>query len=200
MPTILMGLRRLSGRCDDNLHGYKSVYISMGHSDAGWLFFINPAFFPWNFRICSPVMWTCPKCKQKFYNRNQSHSCGNFSVREFLSGKSEKAIVLFNAFLEAYQKIGNYELHPVKTRVALLTQMRFASINRLAKEYLNGHLVLTTFHEEPDLFFKVDNLNNRFYVHHFRLHDVGDVNRKLQRYMKMAYRVGQRKHVKKRSS
>lgn len=76
-------------------------------------------------------MWICPKCKQKFYNKNQSHSCGNFTVDDFLSGKTRKAISLFHSLPKKFEQIGNYELHPVKTRVALLTKMRFASVNKL---------------------------------------------------------------------
>ncbi len=70
-------------------------------------------------------MWTCPKCKHKFFNKNQSHSCGNYSVDDFLEGRSDMAVDLFHHFLSEYRKMGKFDLHPVKTRVALLTQMRF---------------------------------------------------------------------------
>src|SRR5476651_987517 len=106
-------------------------------------------------------MWACPKCKQHFYNKNQSHSCGLYTVEQFLNGKSDVAKSLFGAFLEAYNTIGPYELHPVKTRVALLVKMRFASINKLATDYLDGHLVLIELHRDDTLFYKIDNLNNR---------------------------------------
>lgn len=82
-------------------------------------------------------MWTCLKCKHKFYNKNQSHSCGSYTVDNFLSGKTEKAISLFNHFLNEYRKVGAFELHPVKTRVALLTKMRFCSINKMGKDFLD---------------------------------------------------------------
>ena len=139
-------------------------------------------------------MWTCPKCKQKFYNKNQSHSCGKYSVEDFLKSKTETAVNLFHHFIQEYKTIGDFELHPVKTRVALLTLMRFASINKIGKDHIDGHLVLV----EPfdvEFFFKVDNLSNRFFVHHFRLYEKSDV-KPLKKYMKMAYDVGLRKHVK----
>jgi hypothetical protein len=44
-------------------------------------------------------MWTCPTCKHKFYNKNQSHSCGNYTIDDFLKGKNEKGIALFHYFL-----------------------------------------------------------------------------------------------------
>jgi hypothetical protein len=142
-------------------------------------------------------MWTCPQCKHKFYNRNQAHSCGHYTVEGFMSGKSEIAQKLFEAFLGSYSKIGEFDLHPVKTRVALLTKMRFASINKLGKDFLNGHLVLTELYPDDEIFYKIDNLANRFYIHHFRLEKIKDINKQMRIYMKLAYAVGQRKHIGK---
>ncbi len=141
-------------------------------------------------------MWTCPACKHKFYNKNQSHSCGEYSVDGFLEGKSEKATQLFHHFITEYKTIGNFELHPVKTRVALLTLMRFASINKMGPDYLDGHLVLVEEMKDPAIFYRIDNLNNRFFVHHFRVYKAEDISNTFKKYMAMAYRVGQREHVK----
>jgi hypothetical protein len=80
-------------------------------------------------------MWICPHCQQKFFNSNQSQSCGIFSVERFLENKSERSIELFWYLHAQYKRIGVYELHPVKTRIAWLTQMRFASINKLGKDF-----------------------------------------------------------------
>ena len=139
-------------------------------------------------------MWICPKCKQKFVNRNQSHSCGKWTVDQFLFGKTEHSINLFHSFLEEFRRIGDFELHPVKTRVALLTLMRFASINKIGKDFIDGHLVLV----EPgqsDCFRRIENLGDRFFVHHFRITDTSQI-KKLRPFMKKAYAVGMREHVK----
>jgi hypothetical protein len=140
-------------------------------------------------------MWTCPKCKHQFYNKNQSHSCGSYTVDDFLAGKPVKSIDLFNFFLSEYRTIGAFELHPVKTRVALLTKMRFCSVNKIGTNYIDIHLVLTQFFENTLCFYKIDNLANRFFVHHARLYDRSDINDELRKYMKMAYEVGDRAHV-----
>lgn len=142
-------------------------------------------------------MWTCPKCQHKFYNKNQAHSCGSYTVDGFLAGKTGHAQDLFHAFINAYKEIGPFELHPVKTRVALLTKMRFASINKLGKDHLQVHLVLTEHHEEPALFYRVENLLDRFFVHNFRLYTKDDIDATLKKYMKLAYKIGEREHVKK---
>lgn len=36
-------------------------------------------------------LWTCPKCGRQFTNRNQSHSCGRYTVEDFLKGKPSGA-------------------------------------------------------------------------------------------------------------
>src|SRR5687768_1864686 len=140
-------------------------------------------------------MWTCPVCKHKFYNRNQAHSCVMVTVDDFLQGKPEEMILLFRQFLSKYMEIGAFEIHPVKTRVALLKLMRFASVNRITKDHLDIHLVLTSPCNDP-LFYKIDNLDNRFFVHHFRLSKASDITPQLERYMKKAYQVGERKHIR----
>ena len=140
-------------------------------------------------------MWTCPKCKHKFYNKNQSHSCGSYTVDNFMAGKTDKAIALFNHFLSEYKKIGDFELHPVKTRVALLTKMRFCSINKLAKDYIDVHFVLTTPYNNNLCFYRIDNLADRFFVHHLKVYSKTDINSEVRKFMKLAYKIGNRKHI-----
>jgi len=142
-------------------------------------------------------VWTCSRCKQKFVRRNQSHSCGPYSVAGFLKGKSAKGVRLFRLFLRAYTKIGPFELHPVKTRVALLRQIRFAAINKVGTDYLDGHFVLTFRLPDGSLIYKIDNLNGRYFVHHFRVRQPKDIQGELRKHMKLAYDVGTRKHIRK---
>ncbi len=140
-------------------------------------------------------MWTCPKCQHQFFNKNQSHSCGSYTVDDFLEGKPAKSVELFNSFLAEYKKIGPFELHPVKTRVALLTKMRFCSINKIDADHIDIHLVLTQLFEDALCFYKIDNLANRFFVHHARLYSKDDITDELKTYMAMAYQVGNRAHI-----
>ncbi len=140
-------------------------------------------------------MWICPRCRQKFVNRNQSHSCGTYSVAGFLNGKPRKSVELFRAFLEAYKKIGPFEIHPVKTRVALLTKMRFASINRIGKDFIDGHFVLVKSLPRKPIIYRIDNLGDRFFIHHFRMSKKSEIDTDLKQHMKLAYKVGLRKHV-----
>ncbi len=140
-------------------------------------------------------MWTCPKCKQRFVNRNQAHSCGNYTIAEFLEGKSKRAIGLFHHFISEYRKIGSFDLHPVKTRVALLTQMRFCAINKVGEDFIDAHLVLVRPYNRAKCFRRIDNLGNRFFIHHLRIRNKSDVNSEVIKYMRLALEVGNRKHI-----
>jgi len=140
-------------------------------------------------------MWTCPKCGHKFFNKNQSHSCGQFTIDDFLKDKTEKSVDLFNYFISEYKKIGDFELHPVKTRVALLTKMRFCSINKVGKDFIDVHLVLTQRQDGP-VFYRIDNLADRFFVHHLKIYEKNDIDDGVRRCMILAYDIGNRKHVR----
>ena len=139
-------------------------------------------------------MWACPKCGHKFVNRNQSHSCGKYTLHDFLKGKNAQAIELFNSFITEYRRIGSFDLHPVKTRVALLTLMRFCAINKIGKDYIDVHFVLTKAYAHA-CFYRIDNLANRFFVHHLRLRNASDITPEVRKFMKLAYDTGNRKHV-----
>lgn len=142
-------------------------------------------------------MWTCPKCKARFYYKNQLHSCGKFSLSKFLEGKSATTIHLFDHFISEYRKLGPFELHPVKTRVALLGQMRFCAVNKMGSDYIDLHLVLTEPYHNHSCFRKIENIDDRFFVHHMRIQQKRDITREVKGFMKLAYDVGQRMHVKK---
>ena len=140
-------------------------------------------------------MWTCPTCGHKFFNKNQSHSCGFFTIDDFLRNKTEKSVDLFNYFISEYKKIGDFELHPVNTRVALLTKMRFCSINKVGEDFVDVHLVLTQRHDNP-VFYRIDNLADRFFVHHLKIYARNDIDDDVRKFMTLAYDIGNRKHVK----
>ncbi len=145
-------------------------------------------------------MWTCPKCRQKFVNTNQWHSCGQNTLENFLANKTEKTIELYNHIIKEFRAIGDFELHPAKTRIALNKKMRFASINRLGKDFLDGHLVLTKRFDKTLCFHRIEVVTARACVHHFRLCTKDDLTDELKEYMRMAYEVGTRQHLERRTT
>jgi hypothetical protein len=142
------------------------------------------------------LMWTCPKCKHKFVNKNQAHSCGSYTVANFLKGKSEYAIEIFHYFISQYRTIGYFDLHPVKTRIALLTQMRFCAVNNIGPDFIDVHFVLTKPYYKAGCFRKIENLADKYYIHHARIRQRKDINAEIKKYMRLAFDVGNRNHVR----
>ena len=142
-------------------------------------------------------MWTCPKCKAQFVQKNIWHSCGNYTVEQFLEGKSLRAIDLFYYFLNEYKKIGPIILHPVKTRIAFMVKVRFSGVNRLGRDYIQGAFWVK---EKiiSDKFYKTEEYTPNDFGHYFRIYNESDIDDEFRKYMKMAYKIGERKHLKKR--
>lgn len=144
-------------------------------------------------------MWICLNCGHKFYNKNQSHSCGNYSVDSFLQGKTERSVDLFHYFIAQYREIGPFELHPVKTRVALLTKMRFCSVNKLGNDFIAVHFVLTRPYDGKVRFHRIENLGDRFFVHHLKIFNRTDLDTEVKKVMQLAYDTGNRRHISRKS-
>src|SRR5262249_17882711 len=51
-------------------------------------------------------LWQCPKCHRRFANRNQEHSCGQYTVKDFLQGKSRHTIALYFRFEQMVRELG----------------------------------------------------------------------------------------------
>jgi len=142
-------------------------------------------------------MWTCPKCNAKFVQRGLSHSCGQYTVEGLLAGKSERGKELFWFLIGEFEKLGPVALHPVKTRVALMVDVRFAAIYKIGPDHIDGHLWLRERVEHPT-FRRIENLG-RDLIHHFRLKDEKDLDNGFREAMRMAYDIGRRKHIHNRN-
>ena len=136
-------------------------------------------------------MWTCPRCGALFVNKNASHSCGDYSLEKFLEGKPDKMKKLFWFTINEFRKFGSVVLHPAKTRVALMIQVRFASINRVTKDAIHCHLWLK---RKPDSkkFYRVDVFSRNDFVCHFKIEDENFFDLEFYKYMKQAYENGKR--------
>jgi len=144
-------------------------------------------------------MWTCLKCKQRFVNKNQWHSCGQNTLENFLEGKSLGAIELFNYFVDSYKKIGPFDLHPAKTRVAFVAKIRFSGVSKIGKDFIDGTFLFVKPFDEASCFYKIERIpTTDYYIHHFRLKSKKDINSEFKKYMRLAYAVGQREHLKKK--
>src|SRR5882724_5055740 len=139
------------------------------------------------------TLWHCPKCDRPFANRNQSHSCGQYSVKDFLVGKNENSIGLFNRFREMIESCGPVILAPAKTRVGFQVRMIFASVNRLNDDGLFAHVVFARRFEHPR-FTKVESFSPRNHANNFRIQALEELDDEVLEWMRESYRVGNQEH------
>jgi hypothetical protein len=138
-------------------------------------------------------MWKCPKCRRLFANRNQSHFCSRYTLREHLAGKSPSAIALFREFAKMVKRCGPVRVVAEKTRIAFQVRMSFAAVS-LRRDRIVGHVVLARRLENPR-FTKVETISPRNHVHCFCFRTREEVDREVLGWLHEAYRVGQQLHL-----
>lgn len=133
-------------------------------------------------------MWTCPHCKQRFVKNNQVHSCGDKTLDDFLTGKSEYTVELFWHFADAFQKIGKVTLHPTKSMIGFAAKTRMAYIIRLGKNFVDVVLPFDKAYSDNLCFHKIAQVpGTQQYNHHLRLTSADDLNAEVKKFMKLAY-------------
>ena len=136
-------------------------------------------------RASERPLWSCPRCGAQLVSRNLAHSCGDYSVDKFLTGKSKAGCRLFEGFVRLVAKCGPYRAAPAKTRVAFMAQVRFASVNRVGDDWIDVHFVLPRA-LVSGRFRRVERLG-KLYVHHLRLEHPEDCDRELMDWLRAAY-------------
>ena len=139
-------------------------------------------------------LWQCPGCKREFVTPNMPHSCGRFSVEQFLKGKSHHAIDLYWQFSALAHACGPIKIAPAKTRIGFQVRMIFAAVNRLNDRGLRAHVVLTRRLEHPR-FQRIEMMTPKCYVHHFTLQSIEDCDAEVQSWLCEAYKVGSQEHL-----
>jgi hypothetical protein len=72
-------------------------------------------------------LWTCPRCRRQFKNRNQAHSCGQFTVEQLLDGKPQEIVELYEQLDRLIGSCGEVVVTPTKTRVLFKVRTVFAT-------------------------------------------------------------------------
>lgn len=136
-------------------------------------------------------MWNCPACNRPFKNKNQKHYCGDKTVGDFLIGKTETALQLFDCLIAKLEEIGPIKLHATKSMIVISADVKFAYIINLGKTFID---IVLPFKEpfDDNLCFRkialVPGTND--YNHHLRLMFTEDINEEVFDYLKKAYAEG----------
>lgn len=122
------------------------------------------------------------------------------ALGDFLKGKSDHTLELFNYFVDEFKKMGNVTIHPAKTMIGIATpRKRIVYITQLGKNFI--HVVFPF--EQPYsgnlCFQKIAQVpmpdgrqagDVKQHNHHFRMLDKQDVNAEVKKFMKLAYALG----------
>jgi hypothetical protein len=138
-------------------------------------------------------MWKCPKCRRLFANRNQSHFCSSYTLREHLAEKSPSAVALFREFAKLVKRCGPVRVVPEKTRIAFQERMSFAAVS-LRRDRIVGHVVLARRLENPR-FTKIETISPRNHVHCFCFRSREELDREVLGWLREAHRVGRQLHL-----
>lgn len=145
------------------------------------------------FKMASKNLWACTKCGRQFANRNQTDSCGAYSVEQHLKGKNARVVRLYRRFAELVSECGPVVLAPGKTRIGFQVRMIFAAISPKVGG-LACHVVLSRTLENPR-FTHIHSISPRNHVHHFRIRSVEELDDEVASWLQEAYRVEEQKHL-----
>lgn len=124
------------------------------------------------------------------------HSCGAFSVANFLKMKDPHAVALYKKFSAVVHGCGPVRIALAKTRIGFQVRMIFAAVNKLDDRGLEAHVVLTRKLRSPR-FKRIEMMTPKCYVHHFRVERLADFDDELTSWLREAYEVGTQKHLEK---
>ena len=114
------------------------------------------------------------------------------TLDDFLRGKSEHVVALFEHFIKQFQQIGKITVHPAKTMIGIATpHKRIVYITQLGKDFI--HVVFPFEKPYPDnlCFQKMAKVpGDAQFNHHFRMYTKEDVNKEVVEFMKLAYKLG----------
>jgi hypothetical protein len=122
------------------------------------------------------------------------HSCGRYSVQQFLAGKPAKPISIYRQFCALIDRCGPVKTAPAKTRIGFQVRMIFAAVNKLNDKGLDAHVVLMRRLESPR-FRRIEMMTPKCYVHHFRIQSVAELDAEVESWLQEAYRVGTQEHL-----
>lgn len=134
-------------------------------------------------------MWTCPNCNCTFKNTNQNHFCD--STNNFLIGKTDLSLALYNELISTLEKIGPISLRETKSMMVIASDADFAYVIKLAKNFIDIALPFNEPFTENFCFRKIALVpGSNQHNHHLRIMSAKDFNEEVMEYFRKAYANG----------
>jgi hypothetical protein len=142
-------------------------------------------------------LWTCPHCQRKFAKANQRHSCGQFTVEQYLGGKPAEIVALFDRLVALAKACGPVIVAPTKSMVLFKARTSFAEV-KAKKDRLDVQVVIQKRVASPR-FTRVTALWPGCVVHSFQVEEIGQLDEEEVGWLKEAYEMNLQKHSAKPS-
>ena len=99
--------------------------------------------------------------------------------------------MLYHHFIDEYRKLGEFKLHPAKSRIAFAARIRFGYINRLGRDFVDIALTFNQPYNDNLCFYRIGEVpGGKYYQHYLRIFQPEDVNDEVKKYMKIALKSG----------
>ena len=133
-------------------------------------------------------MWNCPRCGNRFVNKNQYHSCKRYSLSDPFEGKPDKIRGLFDRFREIVEAQGPVKMIPYSDAVGFMVRVRFGNATPRTR-WLDIGLWLQRRVESPR-FRRVETIYPNAHVHVLRITEADQLDEEVESWVKEAYEVG----------
>ncbi len=111
-------------------------------------------------------------------------------LHNFLKGKSEHTLMLFELFIARYKDIGPITIHPTKSMIGIASShRRVAWVTQLGKNFVHIVFPFQKPYNDNLCFQKIAQVpgDSKQFNHHLRLLLPEDLNKEVLAFMKLAY-------------
>jgi hypothetical protein len=142
-------------------------------------------------------LWSCLQCQRKFAKPNQWHSCGKFTVEQYLAGKPPHIVALFDHLVELAKTCGPVIVAPTKSMVLFKARTTFAEV-KAKRDRLDVQVVFQKRVANPR-FTRVTVPWPGCVVHSFQVEEIDQLDDEVAGWLKQAYEMNLQKHSAKLS-
>jgi hypothetical protein len=130
-------------------------------------------------------MWTCPKCKREFKNRNQGHSCGDFTINQVFEKYSPEIFELFSIIYKLVKSFGDMQISPVKSGVMFTANTTFLALKPHSK-YLSVEFASGNAYDEFPIE-KCVQISKTEFAHILRIENKFEIDSQISDWLSEAY-------------
>ncbi len=111
-------------------------------------------------------------------------------LSDFLAGKSDYTLSLYNHFLTKFKKIGDITVEPTKTMIGISnSHRRIAWVTQMGKNFIHVVFPFEQPYYDNLCFQKIAKVpGQQQFNHHFRMLSVDDLNKEVLGFMRLAYK------------